>query len=1172
MYIQQIEIDNFKSFANKTVIPFQEGFTTISGPNGSGKSNIIDSILFCLGLSSSRTMRAEKLTDLINNAARRREAQVTIMFGNTDAPDDEKIIIARKIKDSGQSGYTSTYYLNGKVSTLSEIHDRLSQHHISPGAYNVLMQGDVTGIINMTPLERRKIIDEIAGVAEFDRKIDQARKELESVSGSIERFTLLLGELEGRVQQLAQEREQALKYQKLKDEKQRFEDMLLTSRYLDLKKSFQAAEQNIVASRKQKTQAQQNMAALEAQIAKTREALTQLTNEVKRKGEDQQIALTRQIEGLKGAIHRKKDTIQFSGKKRQENLRAIERAQDEVTRLTAKIDDLNTAIEGFKHQEKEVRDRLGREQTLLETHQAKLSGLLDSTGALGEQRNKLREEVRQGEDQLAAMNRRKLDMESELDRQYKEKTYHQERLSSQGDRHADVLSEKASLEKALAEADLERQAFEKQIQNQQLEVSKLRVALNDATAAMNRLHREYAQLDAQKRAYEEVNFGRSIDTVLNAGLDGVHGTLSQLCSVEGEFGLATEIALGGRLKSIVVDNDRVAEEAINLLQRSKAGRATFLPLNKMREAGYLPLLPTDDGIIDYAINLVSFDSRYQDVFAYALGDTVIVEDISVARRYLRKFRMVTLDGSLFEKTGAITGGSSQSQGMGGKLGNAKLDQQLKELREQLETQDEARDKLEKRLTSAEIRLDALKSDYAEYLGDLQKKQLTLDSLTRELKQLTPADSYQEALSRIEDKVAALQSEHEALEKSITASEHQLAAHREALEQIDAQLPTEQMEQLKTEMEHIEFQIRSYEAQIRNIQGDIQSKQLEKEFQEKGIQSYHEQVEQLKTGNLAIDKEKQDLLEEITLLEKQIVDLEVQAGELNEELKQLQAERDAVQAQLIQEEQQKYTITRELSLIDEQILAYQTRKRELQPEIEAVRLELTEAGLDPDALQTENIPDAEEVHRNIARLNRQMEGMGLVNMRAIQDYDEVMARHQELTEKINTLTREREDLGIKITGYSELKLHAFMTAFNNVDENFKEIFAELSDGEGRLILTNPDDPFNGGLTIEARPRGKKMQRMESMSGGEKSLTALAFVFSFQRYMPAPFYAFDEVDMFLDGINAEKLAHMVKKQSGAAQFIVVSLRKPMLQHSDRTVGVTQKRDGISKVTGVLLQHAS
>jgi len=1171
MHIQQIEIDNFKSFSNRTVIPFERGFTTVSGPNGSGKSNIIDSILFCLGLSTSRTMRAEKLTDLINNLSKRREASVSIIFGNNQDIEEEKIVVTRKIKDAGASGYGSTYYLNGRVATLTEIHERLGQHNISPGAYNVLMQGDVTGIINMTALERRKIIDEIAGVAEFDRKIDQAQKELASVASSTERFNILLDELKTRVGQLAEEREQALKYQELKGEKHRYEGMLISAKYLDLKKAYQAAEQNIVDARKHKASLVSQVTMLEGQIEKTRTELAGITAEVKRKGEDQQIALKKQIEGLKGAISRKKDSMQFGQQKKQEHLLQVERAHEEIERLKAKIEDIGVSLEAYEQQQAEIQTKLKTEQNAHDKLLAEYQALMDETGTLGDDIVQTREALHHAEDALAGLNRKKLDVESELERKTREKTYLEDREAQSGSRYQEVIVRIQALEKTIKDLELEKTAFESQVQQQQLTVAKTRVALNTATSELNELHREFTRLDAQKRAYDEMGLGRSVDTVLNAGIKGVHGTLAQLGTVDEDYAVALEIALGGRMKSIVVDNDSVAQDGIELLQHTKAGRATFLPLNKMRDKSHLPLLSNDDGIIDYAINLMNFDKKYDAIFAYALSDTVIVEDINVARKYLRKYRMVTLDGSLFEKTGAITGGSQNPQ-VGGKLASGKLDQQLAVLRDKLEAKDIEKEKLERKLTADELKLDALKDDFSRFLTQSQRDELEFETLNRELDQLQAVRQEDDAMKTLTDTIKTIEQNLKAVCAEIDSAQLKVDMLTAKLSEMDSHLPMQELERLKSEMADIEFQMKTYEAQSRNVAGEVQSKQLEKEFQEKGIQSYQDQIEQIKVNNDAIDKEKYQLLEEIQLIDKQIEGLEIQAGEMDEELQKLQEQREAVQARLIQEEQQKYQFTRDQDLIEEQILSYQSRKKELQPEIEIAEAELKLADLDPETVTAKDLPSHEEITKNIQRVDKKMEAMGAVNMRAIEEYDAVMQRHQELEEKINTLTHEKEDLTIKIQGYGELKLNAFMTAFDNVNRNFQEIFAELSDGEGHLVLTNAEDPFSGGLTIEARPRDKKMQRLEAMSGGEKSLTALAFVFSFQRYMPAPFYAFDEVDMFLDGINAEKLAQMVKKQSDGAQFIVVSLRKPMLSSSDRTVGVTQKRDGISKVTGVVLRHAS
>lgn len=1203
MHIQQIEIDNFKSFADKTTIPFRKGFTTVSGPNGSGKSNIIDGILFCLGLSTSRTMRAEKLTDLINNQSRRREASVTITFAHDamakegqsepdsgpatpksgvdllleedpkPAPSGDPITVSRRIKD-GPNGYTSTYYLNGRVSTLTDIHEHLGQFNISPGCYNVMMQGDVAGIVNMSPMERRKIIDEIAGVAEFDRKIDQAQKELEATGANIERNTILLGEIQTRLEQLGTEREHALKYQKLRDERQSYESKLLASKFVQLKKALQATQQNMAEARKQKETVQRTLVELLAQIGQTREALLEVSNEVKRKGEDQQIAIKKQIEGLKGHISRKQDTIRFIEEQKVEQIKSVERMNSEILRQQQNIENLDAEVEGYQHQVQELQALYAKESKAYEAINQQFDHLTESSDEMSVKRSEIREQLGMAEDELARLNRESLDLDAEIKRLQRDDEQNRLAATESAEKLETLNARISQVNNDMAETGAEKKRLEEALKATQLEYSQTRVEIQNAQGRFNQLNREYVQLDAQKKAYDDVHFGRAVETVLRSGMKGIHGTLAQLGSADSEFAVALEIAMGGRLQNIVVADERVAQAAIELLQRSKAGRATMLPLTKIQPARRLPPLPHGNGIVDFAYNLMDFDSAYESVFFYALGDTLVVEDMASARPLLRQHRMVTLDGSLLEKTGAMTGGSHSSQATGNRLGNTKkIDEDLDRILKQLDAAEAEKDRHEKKLTALELKMESLKEQYATCMTQFNRFSVELDSLMaqrQELEARQPAHpESSEAAPELQKQIDTLTQEMQALETTVDRQEVNVLELRGQLNQVESNLPADKLEELRKAMADVKVQRDHYEAQLRNVNAEIKSKQLEKTHQEQGIQHYYERIEEAKVLSVEKDKEKLACQEEIHLTTLQIKELEAQTSELDEELKKLQEQRDAVQNQLLEQEKAKHIQERQITQLEEQILSYQSRKRELDPQLQAAKSELLRSGVTLEDINEDNLPTEDEVNRNIQRLTRQMESMEPVNMLAIKEYDDVNERQSELSEKIETLNREREALNVKISGYHELKRASFMKAFEHVDSHFKGIFAELSDGTGHLVLTNPEEPFSGGLTIQAQPRGKKMQRIEAMSGGEKSLTSLAFVFSLQRYMPAPFYALDEVDMNLDGINAEKLANMVKREARTAQFIVVSLRKPMIERSDRTVGVTQKRNGITKVAGVKLR---
>ncbi len=1223
MHIHQIVIDNFKSFAEKTVIPFENGFTTISGPNGSGKSNIIDSVLFCLGLSTSRTMRAEKLSDLINNLSKRKEAIVTITFRKdaedmqkeahqmalgldsmppaTDlaeepstssiedaeplapsesqsltgvkeisladlGPNSEYVQITRRIRGNS-SGYTSTYYLNGKPTTLTEVHDYLGTFNVSPGTYNVMMQGDVAGIVNMSPMERRKIIDEIAGVAEFDRKIEQAQRELEATGANIERNSILLNEIELRLEQLSVERDHALKYQKLRDEKLKYEGMQLSAKYLDIKKAIAATNQNLADARKQKETAQQNIQALLADIQVTHAQLLELSSQVKKKGEDQQIALKKQIEGLKGHIARKEDAIRSVEEKTAENNRRIEQAQLEIQRMQENSNDLDEAIKGFQHQQKELQELYNNEAKQAQKLEQQFDALTGSSGELSVKRSEVRKKLTVEEDELSRLNRNKLDSEAEIKRYQYEMDLRLRNNKDGADKLIVLNGRYANLEKETKDLNLEKAAFEAQLQKLQMDYGQARVNLNQTQAKYQEFHREYVQLEARQRAYEEVNFTRAVDTVLRSGLSGVHGTVAQLGDVHQEYALAMEIALGGRIQNIVVDDDQVASEGIRMLQENRAGRATFLPLSKIQSFRGLPPLPRDPGVVDYAVNLIDFDSRYEDVFSYALGDTLIVEDAQAARKLLRKYRMVTLDGSLMEKSGAMTGGSQNNRGKSGNFfGGSNIEQELQTLSKRLERAEMEKETQQKALTALELKMESVKSEYTQMMQKYSRAFAGFEEVSSQLAEIKALQESAVDVSDLTMEIERLETAIKTLETALAQRQGKVQDLQNELNAIESQLPSEQIDELREQMKEVKFQMEYYDSQMRNVQTDIKSKEMEKNFQQVGIQDSHKRIEESRQYIVAIAKDKVAAVEEIKLTVLQINELESQTTELDEELKKLQEERDQVQALLIEQEKQKNIQERNVQQLDEQMNAFQARKRELEPQLQRVVAELRQAHIDPESIEANQLPSEEEVNQNISRLTKKMESMEPVNMLAIDEFDRVGERRNELSEKIETLAQECETLNVRIASYHELKRVAFMKAYESVDGNFRGIFAELSDGNGELMLTNPDSPFEGGLTIHAQPRGKKMLRIEGLSGGEKSLTSLAFVFAIQRYMPAPFYALDEVDQNLDGINAEKLANMVNREARRAQFIVVSLRKPMIECSERTIGVTQRQNGITKVTGI------
>jgi chromosome segregation protein len=1131
-------------------------------------------------------MRAEKLSDLINNLSKRREAMVTITFNRGEA--DTPLVISRRIKE-GSAGFNSVYGMGQSVdtmrtTTLTEIHDLLAQYRISPGCYNVMMQGDVAGIVHMSPVERRKILDELAGVAEFDRKIDQAERELEATGQNIERNVILLGEIELRLDQLGQERDTALKYQALKTQKQTAEAQLLVSRFTATQQAVSNNQTLMAEARKAKEAQQAAIRHFNTKLADTRNALTRLSDEIKTRGEDQYIGLKQQMESLKGHVARKQDVITHGQQQLVANQKTLATLTQEIERLTNNKAQVQSELDTLAHQRTELEALFNTEKASYQALNDRFDALTDSTGSSSAQRNALRKQLEALEDSLSQNQRQQLDVTAQIDRHKTDMAHRETLLADSSTQRQQLDAKLAVCQQQVKHYEDERDAFEAQLRAYQREVSELRVAVQQTNQTVQTLTRQAMQLDAQKKAYDDVYFGRAVDAILSAGsrgdIPGVHGTLAQLGSVDNEVALAMEIAIGGRIQNIVVDDDRSAQAGIDLLQQQRAGRATFLPLTKIQRARTLPVLPRGAGIIDFAQNLVQYDHQYHDIFAFALGETLIVRDMATARPLMRQYRMVTLDGSLLEKTGAMTGGSinkpnggrssgfSKAGSKGTTQGAGKDSDELRTINDNLARAEAEKDSLQKRLTQKELGLDRLKDDYARAMAQLSKVTAERDGVQGQLAQLQQKLAPKADQLPLFELLAELEADlsHNMAQQPVL--EGQIAGLKTELTQLEQHLPTQAMEALRQELTEVRFQMDYYDTQLRNVQTDAKAKQLEQDNHSVGLTHAHERIATMETANQQTRAEKAAAEEEIALTQAHLTQLQAQTAQLDAEIRRIQDERDVVQNRLIEEEKAKYGEERQLAQIEEQLVSYQARQRELLPQLATVKAELVAGGLDP-----ENLPPISEdeaaIQRGIQKLLRQMEALEPVNMRAIEEFDQVNGRRDELADKNNTLDRERQSLVERIESYQELKLSAFNTTFGLVDGHFKTIFAELADGDGQLTLTQPDAPFSGGLTIHAQPRGKKMQRLESMSGGEKSLTSLAFVFALQRVTPAPFYALDEVDMNLDGINAEKLANMVAREAQTAQFLVVSLRKPMLEHSDRTVGVTQRRDGATKVTGVKLR---
>jgi chromosome segregation protein len=1179
MYIKAIVLDNFKSFGRKTKIPFYEDFTVVTGPNGSGKSNIIDAVLFALGLARTRGIRAEKLTDLIYNpghegeetASGPREATVEVILdnaegtlersqvvnaaGSDDVGDVDEIRIRRRVKET-EDNYYSYYYLNDRSVNLSDIQDLLAQAGITPEGYNVVMQGDVTEIINMTPHARREIIDEIAGVAEFDAKKEDAFGELETVQERIDEAELRIEEKRDRLDQLADERREAMRYRRLRREKEEYEGYKKASELEEKRAELASVEREVDDLEDELRELERELDEREGKVVRLQEDLEDLNAEIERKGEDEQLRIKSEIEEIKGDISRLEDKIEASED-------AIEEAESKRREAFVQIDRKQETIDDLTDEMREHKLEKASIKSEIQEREAERDELEAEIDAVDTEFDELKTDLAERKEQLEDVKTERNDLQREQDRLLDEARRRSNNISEKEQtieerREAlpELESQRGDLERELEKAERNRANIAEVVDDLKSEKRRLQSDIDDLDDEIQAKQQEYAELEANAGESGDSSFGRAVTTILNSGIDGVHGAVAQLGTVPGEYAVACETAAGGRLANVIVDDDVIGQQCIEHLKSRNAGRATFLPLTDMSQRR-LPNAPSDPGIVDFAYNLVDFDSEYAGVFSYVLGDTLVVEDIETARSYMGDYRMVTLDGDLVEKSGAMTGGSgggSRYSFTGGGEGQLeRVAKQITELQEERQSLREDSRGVEERLDDARDRksdaADEVRSIESELEGLDEKREeieAEIESLESDLEELREErESVDERMNEISDEIDAKTATVEELEADISDLERELA---------DSKIP-----ELTDQIEALEAEIDEREDRIQELDNELNELSLEKEYAEDAIEDLHDDIEAAQNRTA----EHEDRIDEYeTEIDGKRETLEAKheaVAELEEELTELKAERSDLKEELSEARTERDKQQDRVNTVESKLEDAGERASSLEWEIESLESEVGD--YDP-----EDVPDHDTVLEMIEYLQADMEAMEPVNMLAIDEYDEVRSDLETLEEGRETLVEEADGIRERIEQYETQKKQTFMDAYDAIAAHFTEIFEKLSEGTGTLHLENEADPFDGGLTMKAQPGDKPIQRLDAMSGGEKSLTALAFIFAIQRHNPAPFYALDEVDAFLDAVNADRIGEMVDELSDKAQFVVVSHRSAMLDRSERAIGVTMQQDNVSAVTGI------
>ncbi|MFW5990774.1 MAG: chromosome segregation protein SMC [Candidatus Nanoarchaeia archaeon] len=1155
--INKIVMKGFKSFGKRTELEFNSNFNCILGPNGSGKSNVIDAICFVLGKGSAKGLRANKSANLIYNGGKKKNpakhGEVSIYFDNskkTFPVDEDYLKLTRIIKHSGQS----IYKINDKTRTRQEVVDILHTANIDPDGYNIVLQGDISRLIEMSPLERRKIAEDIAGISVYEDKKTKAMNELSKADEKINQAEIILSERENYLKELKKERDQALKYKEIQDKLEKAKGTLCSLRLKSKKSKKEEIEKKISELDQKIKGTQEKIDTEKKKVNEKKGEVNKLSKEIEEKGEKEQVKIMKDIEQLKIDIATNKTHI---GSNENELNRVISR-KDQLQKSLA---EQNNKIEEMHKEKQKYEKEIEQNKKQAEHIEQKIKKFREKHKLDDSQQ--LETDIEEIEKNIEDKQREIQKLREEQQEYFRENDKIDMYINSVDEKIAKVKEVEKKHKQDLEELKKKREEFKKttkELNTLLTEDSNIASQLGNARKKLNDARDKLSKLEAKNSSIKQKMADNiAAKTIIESKnkFGEVYGTVSDLGEVESKYSTALSTAAGPRIKSIVVDTDITASKCIKHLKEKKVGTATFLPLNKIKtpDSKKLPDVKNVNGVHGFAIDLISFKPKFKKAFSYVFGNTIVVEDINVARRVgVGSIRMVTLDGDLVELSGAMHGGYRQKQSNVG-FQEKELSSEIKENEKEVKDMEDLISSLEQKKADNEQRIMNLREHKSTLEGEIIKteKSLHLDSGDLEANKKEKKE-LSEKKKEIDKSLRELQNKITTQNKELAELKTKKQQLRDKIAQLKnptvvAELNTfeQQKTQLREKSIKLESDVNNIEMQLKNIL-EPERENITKILSqiEKEEKKFSDELERLKEK---IKKQQQELSEKEKKQKEfygKYKELFVKKDKLNEEIQKLENSIVKKEEQIRGFEQRQNTHSVEKAGIDSELYALEEEFKKYK-DIELYKSK-----------------SEEDLKRDVSNLEKQIANAGNVNMRALEVYDKINEEYQQLLQKRDKLNQERQEIIGMINEIETKKKDVFLNTFDKINESFRDMFQHLSaKGEAFLELEDPENPFEGGLRIKVRITGKKFLDIRSLSGGEKTLTALAFIFSILEFEPASFYVFDEVDAALDKKNSELLANLIKKYSDKAQYVIISHKDAVISEAETLYGVSMNEDTVSKV---------
>ena len=1181
MYLKRLELQGFKSFADKTVLEFMPGITSVIGPNGSGKSNISDAIRWVLGEQSMKSLRGAKSNDIIFAGTQNRKslgfAEASLVFDNEDGTlpiEYAEVTVTRKIYRSGETGY----YINKVPCRLKDILELFMDTGIGKDGYSIIGQGKIDEILSNKSEDRRHIFEEAAGIVKYRTRKAESEKKLEHTKLNLLRINDILTEIESNIEPLQQQAEKAKKYLNLKEELKSIEIGLFV---YNIEKYKQTLEEIINDEDIMKSTCNQEEGKLERIKALKEELKTQI-DEITEKIESMQnigFESQKEIEQLNSNIsvcntrieNNKENKIRFE-KEIEEIKTKITSLEEEIKQKQAKKDNLKENRKKFEKELEEkqaeldkLTSKLSKKEIEIEEHKKKVEENTDK-------RYELQSDISTQNANAESLEKRKQQIKQEITTNISE-------LDSARLRKDDIS-------KGFYEAESKRNSIVSSLEKIEKQKEEASTKIKEYDTNINNLYSEMRIKDSRHKFLvetekEKEGYIKSVKSLLNDCENikdlgkGMHGVLANIISVPKEYETAIEMCLGASLQNVVTETEEDAKRLIEHLRKNNLGRASFLPITSVKGKKLENFKAKEKGIIGVASDLVQFNKKYEQIILNLLGRTVIVDNmetaIKVAKQNNYSFRIITIEGDLINPSGAITGGSVAKKtvnilGRGREIES--LEKEINKIKQKIEKLEKEK---EEYVNSQE--------DLLEEVSNLEKALQEIDITYATEKQKVVAineniERIEKRLSKLKEETVNIDNQKIEIEEKKKTDEEQISTINEENEKLTniinefAELNKDDqkyIDDLNFDITNLKISVSSFDESETSINEISDMINNDIENNKKSMENKEKQIHQIEEDNKELEKNIEETKQKIEEVKKQVQT----SGQTINNLKEERTQKNEKLANKETELNDQFKIIEDLK---SQMAKMEAKKSKTEEDLNAVINKLWEEyELTPNTIKEYKKPDNIALtQKKVNNLRADIRDLGSVNVDSIEEYKTLKERYDFMCEQRLDLENTMSKLRKMIQEMTEVMKEQFKTQFEIINKNFGEVFRELfGGGKAELTLADEENILECGIDITVQPPGKKLQNMMLLSGGEKAFTAIALLFAILKINPAPFCVLDEIEAALDDVNVFRYAEYLKKFSKDTQFLVITHRKGTMEAADTVYGITMEENGISKLLSMKLK---